>query len=545
MATRHSTTPGLIPAAGYLRRSTSKQEKSLAEQKAEILTYAAEHGYQIVSWYIDDGISGDATEKRLDFQRMIADASGRRDFEAILCWDQDRFGRFDSMEAGYWIHPLRKAGVKLVTVADGPVDWEDFSGRMVYSIKQEGKHQFLHDLAKRVTRGMKTTAAAGGWNGGPVPFGFDRGEFTTAGDFTRRLLDGEKHRKGCMVKLIPSDDPAKLEAVRFAFDRFATADVSLRQLARELDAKGYPSPTDRGWNHAGLAEMLRKPIYTGTSRWGGRSYGKYAPVADAIEQAGTFEPIIDRATFDRVQKRLAKGTRKKSARRAEYPLRGLLFCAHCGLPMIGTCVRRPGGYTYHKYLCRSYGAGCGHHAVPARQVLGWLVPALQEVLIGPGREAVLAAVREELQARVEQAREAPQRLDTRLADLDGQIDRLRRAIARVDDVGLVEQLREAKRQREAVAAEAAQAGRFTTPEDVDREAERIVAHVFDLADALAEAEPATLRALLGELVYRIECRWGRRTTPSGRTRCPLIEGRVELRELPGLGLSGGVSNGTP
>jgi len=65
---------------------------------------------------VHDGISGDATEKRLDFQRMIADASGRRDFEAILCWDQDRFGRFDSVEAGFWIHPLRKAGVKLVTV---------------------------------------------------------------------------------------------------------------------------------------------------------------------------------------------------------------------------------------------------------------------------------------------------------------------------------------------------------------------------------------------------------------------------------------------
>jgi len=535
----------LVPAAGYLRRSTSKQEKSLEEQRAEIEQYAAEHGYQIVSWYIDDGISGDATDKRLDFQRMHKAACNGGGFKVILAYSRDRVGRFDALEAGYWLFPLRRAGVRLETVTDGPIDWTTFEGRMVDTIRQEGHHQFLHDLAKRVTRGMKTTAAAGGWNGGPIPFGFDRGEFDIAGAFVRRLLDGEKHRKDHIVKLVPSDDPAKLEAVRFAFDRFATADVSLRELARELDAKGYPSPTGRGWNHAGLAEMLRKPIYTGTSRWGGRSYGKYAPVGEEIKQPGAFEPIIDRATFDRVQKRLAKGTRKKSARRAEYPLRGLLFCSHCGLPMIGTCVRRPGGYTYHKYLCQSYGAGCGHHAVPARQVLGWLVPALQEVLIGPGREAVLAAVREELQARAEQAREAPQRLDTRLADLDGQIDRLRRAIAQVDDVGLVEQLREAKRQREAVAVELAQTGRFTTPEDVDREAERIVAHVFDLADALAEAEPATLRALLGELVYRIECRWDRIPTPSGRTRCPLIEGRVELRELPGLGLSGGVSNGTP
>ena len=37
----------LIPAVGYLSRSTHKQEKSIADQKREIERYAAEHGYQI------------------------------------------------------------------------------------------------------------------------------------------------------------------------------------------------------------------------------------------------------------------------------------------------------------------------------------------------------------------------------------------------------------------------------------------------------------------------------------------------------------------
>ena len=52
---------------------------------------------------------------------MIRD-SGSGEFQAVLCWDQDRLGRFDSMEAGHWIHPLRENGVHLVTVAQSRME---------------------------------------------------------------------------------------------------------------------------------------------------------------------------------------------------------------------------------------------------------------------------------------------------------------------------------------------------------------------------------------------------------------------------------------
>ncbi|NQT14064.1 MAG: recombinase family protein [Planctomycetes bacterium] len=165
----------LIPAVGYLRRSSNRQEKSLPDQRREIERHAAQHGYQIVRWYVDDAISGDETDKRRDFQRMHRDATKKaRDFDVILCWDQDRFGRFNSMEAGYWIHPLMQAGVGLVTVTDGPIDWSDLAGRMVYSIKQEGKHQFLIDLSRNVARRQIQNAMDGYLCGQAAPHGFDR-----------------------------------------------------------------------------------------------------------------------------------------------------------------------------------------------------------------------------------------------------------------------------------------------------------------------------------------------------------------------------------
>jgi site-specific DNA recombinase len=118
MAARHSSRPGLVPAVAYLRRSTNRQEKSLDDQRTEIEHYAVARGYQILRWYKDDGISGDSTERRKGFLTLHQTACNGRDCDVILVWDQDRFGRFDSVEAGYWIHPLRKAGVKLVSVTE-------------------------------------------------------------------------------------------------------------------------------------------------------------------------------------------------------------------------------------------------------------------------------------------------------------------------------------------------------------------------------------------------------------------------------------------
>jgi DNA invertase Pin-like site-specific DNA recombinase len=232
----------LIPAAGYLRRSTNKQEKSLDDQRREIERYAAEHGYVIVRWYIDDGISGDATDKRLDFQRMHKDACNGRDFDVILCWDQDRFGRFNSMEAGFWIHPLMQAGVRLATVTEGPVDWNDFAGRMVYSIKQEGKHQFLVDLSRNVARRQIQNAMDGYLCGQAAPYGFDRMILDEAGEPRQRVHNGDQFVKprSWHVTLVPSDDPEKLKWAKWLFATYANSDIGLRAMANELNARGRP-----------------------------------------------------------------------------------------------------------------------------------------------------------------------------------------------------------------------------------------------------------------------------------------------------------------
>ena len=82
MATTNSngrtSSRNLIPAVAYVRMSSAsdKQEASPQQQRDAIEAYAEKHGYRVTNWYTDNGISGDATEKRFEFQRMIV-AAGR------------------------------------------------------------------------------------------------------------------------------------------------------------------------------------------------------------------------------------------------------------------------------------------------------------------------------------------------------------------------------------------------------------------------------------------------------------------------------------
>jgi DNA invertase Pin-like site-specific DNA recombinase len=218
-----STSTNHTPAVGYLRRSTDgeAQEFSLEDQKAAIIKWAPEHGYHIIRWYEDDAVSGDDTAKRKDFLRMLADARDLADFTAIVCWDRKRFGRFDSLEYGYVVHPLRLQGIYLATVLDGVTDWNDVSGRIVANVQQEGGHQQLLDGAANVARGQLMAASNHSWLG-PAPYAY-------------RVV-GKKHHKRLVI-----DDPAVIFAlapVRLCVSSRASHAKQLRQDSGRLCATG-------------------------------------------------------------------------------------------------------------------------------------------------------------------------------------------------------------------------------------------------------------------------------------------------------------------
>jgi DNA invertase Pin-like site-specific DNA recombinase len=316
-----------IPAVAYIRMSSDKQEASPLQQRDAITAYAGRHGYVIVAWYVDHGISGDATEKRLEFQRMIADAADAK-WKSILVWNQDRFGRFNSLEAGHWVYPLVQAGVSLVTCDAGPIDWTDFTGRMMYAIQQEGKHQFLRDLARNTARGRHEAAKAGKWMA-MAPHGFIK-------------VDGR----------LQLGDASEIETVRRIFREYLSGH-SLRSICQGLNADGIKSSRGGRWTASALATILHNVAYAGDFKWNANRSAKYVGIqADELttdtQRGPTAEEdwilfrdhhpaIIDRPTFEQVRRRLNERQTMTTPHRdgGGFLFSKLLRCGKCGGAMVG------------------------------------------------------------------------------------------------------------------------------------------------------------------------------------------------------------------
>lgn len=395
-----------VRAAFYLRRSTDKQEKSIGDQRAEVDALRVRRGYSFVCEYVDDAISGDATEKRHAFQRMIKDAAAKR-FDVVLCWDQDRFGRFDALEAGYWIQPMRTAGVVLETVTQGRVDWNDFAGRLVYSITQEGKHAYLRDLAKNINRTVRRRAAEGVWCG-KAPFGY------VLGDDGRLVLG----------------DPAAVAAVRRVFELRAQG-IGYRSLGRLMNREGHPLPASAPWNMETVRSILAREHYTGRIIFGRLKTAKYEPRFNGPMRVDNAHPaIITEAMWSATRPELFRGNHAHR-RNGEYSaaLAGLLNCGRCSAPMYAFRYKGEIGY-----VCSSYhrGMGCGFCRVMDGQIRTTLSGVIQRRL----DRFDLDDVREVLEAAVRDRRAAKGRPGESIATLDRKIRTASERILLVPKSGL-------------------------------------------------------------------------------------------------------------
>ena len=551
------TTPALTPAACYIRMSSDKQDRSPAQQRAEIAKLASREGCFIGPGleYIDEGITGDSgPDQRPGFRAMLdAAAAGR--FKVLLAWHQNRIGRFDSLDAGRWLSPLRESGVRLVTCAQGYIDLSTFAGRLAFTVQQEANQQFLIEHSAKTLRGKLTTARAGGRNGGVVAYGMDRGLFDAAGTLVRRLAPGEAVRlAGHIVRALPSTDEARVSAVRFLFGRYASAAVSFRALAGELATRGFPPPPSGEWNGAVVAGILRNPLYCGVARFGACATAKYhcvrggeivaangskgkrraKPQEEWILTPAAHQGIIPAALFKRVQARLPSGPKTERRPKAVYPLSGLVYCGHCGRTMTGQSEEGRVRYVCTSYLRqgRQNATGCGKHVIDAARIQAWLIGALRDYYLGPGRAELVAEIRRQLKSVAKGSKVDAKRLEKRAAELEREVARLVKAIRTTDAGELVEALDTARRERQGVQEALRHAARGRDGQSIEQEAESVADELGGLEEGLAGTDPALIREVFRRLVDRIECQW--EPVPNGgqgnRQSYRLTGGVVYLRD---------------
>ncbi len=587
-----------IRAVAYYRMSSNPQEKSIPQQRAELLPRCQLAGVAIVKDFQDEGISGGGMKRRNAYLDMLAfcqaQAKAGKAVDAIACYDTSRFSRATSMETAHYIWEFQQAGVNRVFTWERWHDFRKEEDRAIFLLQQDfANNRYLRDLSARVLRGRKDLAQAGYFSGGAVPYGFDRVVLSANGDEVTRIPRGVKltyRQKGCHEVLapIPADDPdpdrqLERQTAVWMYTTFDQTTVSFRQLAHELNVKGIPAPGCHyqrkrhqvgppRWNGMIVRRILTRPVYRGISRFGERGRGKHhrlvqgeiQPVEPGAPSAhhgdGFIETPMDHGAlippdlWERVQRKVGERTRRRSyARTGGYILPpGILHCGHCGGKMHGSTAkpRRNGKvYEYRNYICSTatyHKGACKHYAVREDELIRFLLKKLQEVYLAPDR---LEALRQRLRKREEAKHRASpaqaEGLRKRLETLDAEIARGRRNLFRAKDDETFEVLNEelrkhldqrARLQRELEAAE--RAGEVPVDE-VTAKVEKAVERLKTLCEDLKGASRERLGEVIRKLVSRIDLHF----EPEHKKRrlfYRFSKGAIKLRPL--LDVSGGGSS---
>jgi DNA invertase Pin-like site-specific DNA recombinase len=540
-------------AAAYYRMSDDKQENSIDRQRSQVEPFAARNGYTIVREYLDEGIAGDEEAKRKGFMRMLRDAQ-RRDFRVILCDDKDRFGRFDSIDQGYYVKPLRDAGMKLVTVAQGEVDWNSFAGRITDAVLQEAKKLESQATSRRVITLMLLMAQKGKWLGGKPPYGYGVVDDPAAG---KRLVPG---------------DPGEVRVVDLMFRLYGERGYSLEQVARELYERGVPNPKGGPtWNKTTIRAALRNRKYVGDMVWNAGHDGKYSQVSDGLVRTSdrktpkqtnpvedwviipsAHEALVSRELFERVQARLMANKRHTNPlpKGGDFVLSGLLVCGDCGWRLIGATYDGKRYYKCGRYHAEGRHACYSNHVMESK-VLGCLIRKLQETMLNP---ANLARLREELR-RQEAERDVARpgqtaRLEKRIRELTSKVDKGMERMALIDPDLLTEyaaKVREWKEERDRLATELEALSRPAAGPDLDEMVKAAEEQLYRLREAVQEADAGMVRELLREMISKVDLHFSH-TVKRRQVRSRITKGVIHLRPQEGVALAdllGGARPGYP
>lgn len=269
---------------------------------------------------------------RPDFNRMI-EAAKQKKFQIVLCKSQSRFTRDMELVEKY-IHGLFPIwGIRFIAVADN-ADTEVKGNKKARQINGLVNEWYLEDLSENVRMVFDLKRREGKYIGGFPIYGY-------------RKDPADKNH------IIP--DPEAAEVVRQIY-QWSLEGHGRQNIAYLLNQQGIPNPTrykaERGWtcnhpikndfglwNKVTVGRILTNEMYTGVMIQGRRRKVSYKSkvIIDTPENQwyrveGTHEAIIDRATFEAVQRDLKLRTRTDGTGETHL-LAGLVKCADCGSTM--------------------------------------------------------------------------------------------------------------------------------------------------------------------------------------------------------------------
>ena len=304
---------------------------SIRNQKMLLKQYADEHRLRNVKFYVDDGYSGSNFD-RPDFKRMIDDVDNGR-VSTVIVKDMSRFGR-DHILVGYYTkYYFMEADVRFIAVYD-QVDSELNPDDDIMPFKNILNEMYAKDCSKKISAVMKAKGNAGKHLATHPPLGYMK----APNDKEKWVIDeqGAETVREIFSLCIKGYGPTQI--ARILTERGVDTPVVY------FHKHGLPTTAKIGdgseiWDHKSVAGILENVEYTGCTV-NFKSYKKSykskkrikLPQEDWLVFENTQEAIIDRQTFDTVQK-IRQCKRRPTPMGEMNALSGMLYCAECGKRM--------------------------------------------------------------------------------------------------------------------------------------------------------------------------------------------------------------------
>ena len=318
-------------AVSYLRVSTKEQAErdgdpegySIPAQRAANIRKADALGAQIVAEFVDRGESARSAD-RPELKRML-EFVRHEPVTYCIVHKVDRLARnrADDVEINL---ALNAANVRLISATEN-ID-ETPSGMLLHGIMSSIAEFYSRNLATEVQKGMSQKARAGG-TVARAPMGYRN---------VRRIDEMGREVRTVVV------DEERAPFIRWAFERYSEGDLSISQLADELEARGLTTPpTPRCPSRPIYANQLNKIFQNG--------YYKGDVQYQGITYEGRHEALVTPAVWQRVQEVMASHVVGEKVRRWQHYLNGSIFCASCGHRLSVQMSKNRHGVTYEYFVC--------------------------------------------------------------------------------------------------------------------------------------------------------------------------------------------------
>ena len=343
----------MYKTAIYIRLSKEDENKqdaeseSIANQRAMLVSYAHEKGWEIFKIYSDEDYSG-SDSTRPAFNEMLRDAENG-EFQVLLCKSLSRFARDVALVETYINDKFLEWGIRFIS----PTDYADTGtkgSRKNIQINSLVNQWYLEDLSENIRSVLKHKKEQGQFLSALPPYGYIKDP-------------NDKH------KLLKDENVAHIVDTVF---RLALSEYTVMSIVKHLNNEGYINPStyfiEQGWakqrkaphtawGTSTVKRFLHNRVYCGDlvlNVSGKKTYkSKRAtkrPENEWIIHEDTHEGYISRDEFNKIQKMLNSRTNFYTAHTGDTKnhYKGLIFCGECGgtLTLQSTGTKRGGNAFY-------------------------------------------------------------------------------------------------------------------------------------------------------------------------------------------------------